>query len=75
MVREENILISNEKALTTLVNKYFINITAEFDLKKWQWNSFWYPKQSEWYIGKIPYPSKHFEDSAFNTSDKFSFMR
>ena len=34
MVREENILISNEKALTTLVNKYFINITAELDLKK-----------------------------------------
>lgn len=34
MVREENILISNEKALTTLVNKYFVNITAELNFKK-----------------------------------------
>ena len=34
ILREKDVLITNEKALATLMNKYFVNITAALDLKR-----------------------------------------
>ena len=34
MVIEKDVLISDEKALVTLMNQYFVNITADLDLKR-----------------------------------------
>ena len=33
MLHEEDVLVSGEKALATLMNKYFVNIIADLDLK------------------------------------------
>ena len=32
MLREEDILISDEKVLAILINKYLVNVTTELDL-------------------------------------------
>ena len=34
ILREKDVLITDEKALATLINKYFVNITADIDLKR-----------------------------------------
>ena len=34
ILREKDVLITDEKALATLMNKYFVNITADLDLKR-----------------------------------------
>ena len=34
MLREKDVLISGEEVLATLINKYFVNITAGLDLKR-----------------------------------------
>ena len=34
MLREKDVLISDEKALATLMNKYFVNIEADLNLKE-----------------------------------------
>ena len=34
MLREKYLLVSAEKALATLMNNYFVNITADLDLKR-----------------------------------------
>ena len=34
MLREKDVIISDEKALATLMNNYFVNITADLDLKR-----------------------------------------
>ena len=34
MLKEKDVLITDEKALATLMNKYFVNITAYLDLKR-----------------------------------------
>ena len=34
MLREKDVLVSDEKALATLMNNYFVNITADLDLKQ-----------------------------------------
>ena len=33
ILREKDVLITDEKALATLMNKYFVTITADLDLK------------------------------------------
>ena len=33
-LREKDVLITDEKTLATLMNKYFVNITADLDLKR-----------------------------------------
>ena len=33
ILREKNVLVADEKALATLMNNYFVNITADLDLK------------------------------------------
>ena len=34
MPREKDVLMIDEKSLATLINKYFVNITADLDLKR-----------------------------------------
>ena len=34
MLREKDVLISDEKALATLMDKYFVNIEADLNLKE-----------------------------------------
>ena len=34
MLRGKNVLISDDKTLATLMNKYFVNIIADLDLKR-----------------------------------------
>ena len=34
IIRETDVLIIDEKVLATLINKYFVNITADLDLKR-----------------------------------------
>ena len=34
MLREKDVVVADEKALATLMNNYFVNITADLDLKQ-----------------------------------------
>ena len=34
MLKQRDVLTSEEKALATLMNKYFVNITTDLDLKR-----------------------------------------
>ena len=34
MLREKDVVVADEKALATLMNNYFVNITADLDLKR-----------------------------------------
>ena len=38
MLREKDVVISHEKALATLRNNYFVNITADLNLKRYSEN-------------------------------------
>ena len=33
MLREKDAVVADEKALSTLINNYFVNVTADLDLK------------------------------------------
>ena len=34
MLREKDVLVDDEKALATLINNYFFNITADLEFKR-----------------------------------------
>ena len=34
MLRENDIVVADEKVLATLMNNYFVNVTADLDLKR-----------------------------------------
>ena len=34
MLREKDVVVSDEKALATLMNNYFVNITGDLELKR-----------------------------------------
>ena len=34
MPREKDVVVAEQKALTTLMNNYFVNVTADLDLKR-----------------------------------------
>ena len=34
MLREKDVVVADEKALATLMNNYFVNITSNLDLKR-----------------------------------------
>ena len=34
MLKEKDVVVSNEKVLATLMNNYFVNITADLELKR-----------------------------------------
>ena len=74
MLREKDIVVADEKALATLMNNYFVNITADLDLKRDSEN--FYDTPASVYNIK-----KKFQDhqsilkikKAFNVTDLFSF--
>ena len=73
-LREKNVVLNDEKALATLMNNYFVNVTADLDLKRDREN--FYDTPTSVYNIK-----KKFEDhqsvlkikKAFNVTDLFSF--
>ena len=74
MLREKDVVVADEKALATLMNNYFVNITADLDLKQDSENL--YDTPASLYNIK-----KKFQDhqrilkmqKAFNVTDLFSF--
>ena len=34
MLREKDVVVADERALATLMNNYFVNITTDLDLKR-----------------------------------------
>ena len=74
MLREKDVVVAGDKALATLMNNYFVNITADLDLKRDR-EKFCHPPASVYNI------KKKFQDhqsilkikKAFNVTDLFSF--
>ena len=74
MAREKDVIVANEKALATLINNYFVNVTADLDLK--QDSEKFFDTPASVYNAK-----KKFQDhqsiskikKAFNVTDLFSF--
>ena len=74
MLREKDVVVADEKALATLMNNYFVNVTADLDLKRDSEN--FYDTPASVYNIK-----KKFQDhqsvlkikKAFNVTDLFSF--
>ena len=74
MLREKDVAVADEKALATLMNNYFVNITADLDLK---------PDSKKFYdtAASVYNIKKKFQDhqsilkikKAFNVMDLFSF--
>ena len=75
MLREKDDVVADEKALATLMNNYFVNVTAVSDLKRDSEN--FYDTSASVYDIK-----KKFQDhqsilkikKAFNVTDLFSFL-
>ena len=75
MLREKDDVVADEKALATLMNNYFVNVTAVSDLKRDSEN--FYDTSASVYDIK-----KKFQDhqsilkikKAFNVTDFFSFL-
>ena len=74
MLREKDVVIADEKTLATLMNNYFVNITADLDLKRDSENLYDTP-------ASVYYIKKKFQDhqsileikKAFNVTHLFSF--
>ena len=74
MLREKDVVVADEKDLATLMNNYFVNVTADLDLK-WDSEKFYDTPASVFNI------KKKFQDhqsilkikKAFNVTDLFSF--
>ena len=74
MLREKDVVVADEKALATLMNNYFVNITADLDLKRDTEKLYDIP-------AKVNNTKKKFQDhqsilkikKAFNVTDLFSF--
>ena len=61
ILREKDVLIADEKALAALMNKYFVNITADLDLQRDSQTIS--VDQCQYYTRKISLSSKYFENS------------
>ena len=74
MLREKDVVVADEKALATLMNNYFVNVTADLDLKRDSENFHDIP-------ASVYNIKKKFQDhqsvlkikKAFNVTDLFSF--
>ena len=74
MLRERDVVIADEKTLATLMNNYFVNITADLDLKRDSENLYDTP-------ASVYYIKKKFQDhqsileikKAFNVTHLFYF--
>ena len=73
MLREKDVVVSDEKALATLMNNYFVNITADLNLKRDSEN-FYNTPPSVYYIKKnFNITSVLKIKKVFNVTDLFSF--
>ena len=74
MLKEKDIVVSNEKALATLMNNYFVNITADLDLKRYS-EHFYDTPASVYDINKKFQDHKSILQikKAFNVTDLFPF--
>ena len=74
MLREKDVVVADEKALATLMNNYFVNVTADLDLKRDSENFHDIP-------ASVYNIKKKFQEhqsvlkikKAFNVTDLFSF--
>ena len=66
VLREKDVVVSDEKTLATLMNNYFVNITADLVLKRDSEN--FYDTPTSVYNIK-----KKFQDHQSNVTDLFSF--
>ena len=74
MLRKKDVVVADEKALATLMDNYFVNVTANLDLKRDSENFYDTP-------ASVDNIKKKFEDrqrvlkikKAFNVTDLFSF--
>ena len=51
MSREKDVIVADEKTLATLMNNYFVNVTADLDLK-WESEKFYDTPASVYNIKK-----------------------
>ena len=74
MLREKDVVVADEKALATLMNNYFVNVTADLDLKRDSEN-FYDTPASAYNIKKKcrDHQSVLKIKKAFNVTDLFSF--
>ena len=74
MLREKDALISDEKALSSLMNKYLVNITADLDLKRDCETLSDTPTSVDGMLERFHSHQSILKiQEAFNTPDKFSF--
>ena len=74
MPREKDVVVAEQKALTTLMNNYFVNVTADLDLKRDSEN--FYDTPASVYNIKKKYQAHQSIlkiKEAFNVTDLFSF--
>ena len=73
MLREKEVLISDVKALASLVNKCFVNITADLDLKRGSETLSDTPTSVDGILERSHSHQSILKiQEAFNTPDKFS---
>ena len=74
MLREKDVVVADEKASTTLMNNYFVNVTADLDLKRDSENFYDTPASVYNIKKKIQdHQSVLKIKKAFNVTDSFSF--
>ena len=60
MLKEKDVVVADEKTLTTLMNNYFVNITADLDLNRD--SKKFYDTPASVYKEKISRSPKYFEN-------------
>ena len=60
MLREKDVVVADEKALATLINNYFVNITADSDLKRNSENFYYTPqaRNQEFFRAEVVFQNK-----------------
>ena len=74
MLREKDVVVADEKALATLINNYFANVTADLDFKRDSENLYVTPARGYNIKKKVQdHQSVLKNKKAFNVTDLFSF--
>ena len=75
IVRENDVLISDEKALATLINRYFVNIIAGLNLKRDSETHSDTPVSQDDILKRFDCHQSILKIQVFKTADKFSFHK
>ena len=75
ILRENDVLISDEKALATLINRHFVNITAGLDLKRDGETHSVTPVSQDDILKRFDCHQSILKIQVFKTADKFSFHK